>query len=192
MSDNREQMKKWLRVAGLIALYLIQVIGAVGGIFAIFGRENVIGYLEQYLPLFLIAVVIIGLYVWVAYAMWWTGREIWRGIRGWRQKREDSRRLRSLAYKVGFHRRHTYSLPVNHESAEASDALALIRFQQAALGKELSELSIPAPVLPEDPVPWLETSKWAIYLEVLLPLAVVGDIDEARMILRRLEQSLET
>ena len=190
MYDKPKQANKWLWIAGHISLYLLQAIGAVGGIIAIFGRETVIEYLEQYLQIFLIFLVIIGLYGWFIYMVWWTGREIWRGIRGWIRKRRDSHQLRMLAPRMARLKQYLQGRYTHYRSANDATKTYFKNLIEAhrLLNEELVALRICTPSLPETPLHVLRFEKWADYSEMLLPLAVVGDIKEARMILGRLEE----
>ena len=191
MADNREQMNKWLRASGLIALYLIQVIGAIGGLFAIFGRDNVISYLEQYLPIFLIIIVIIVAYGWVAYLVWRFARDIWIWHRNWMQRQRDIQQLKALAKDIAFAKQLAYWRIAQNVSSEKFDWMSLaIGVGQVRLSEQLTELAIPYPEPPEKPSR-MEILEWGTYLDMLLPLAVVGDIDEARMVLDRVSPSPE-
>lgn len=196
LADNREQMMKWLPIAGTVVKYLAYVMGIVVGIFVIFGRENVISHLQQYLPIFLIVAVIFAFYAYVAYGTWFFGREIWRGIRGWLQKRRDSRQLRLLAprlavLKQNLHWRSSHSHPT--DDLTITDGWTNTYFDtlidpHRSLKEELRKLNISSPYLPERPLNNSRIEEWAGYLDMLLPLATVGNVNEARGILSRMEE----
>ena len=186
--NKRELTMKWARTIGK---YLSHMVGAVGGIFAIFGRDNVKGYLEQYLPIFIVVALIIVLYVWVGYVVWQGGREIWRGIRGWNQKRRDSRQLRQLAVNISEIRQLVGERQA-HSLRDTDDVVAYlydVSARLAPLRDKLAELCVSTPEYEIEGMYQNQIHLWATYLDLLLPLAVIGDIKEARMVMSRIKAS---
>ena len=191
MSGNRDQMmKKWLRAIATIGKYLLQGIGAIGGVITIIGRDNVIRYLEQYLPVALIIFIFLATLALYILLAWWIGRDISRVIRGWIQKRRDIRQFRTLAVRIAqiiqlVDERHIHSLS---NSAEFTVYLEQVAATHAPLRDELVRLGIPAPGSETAGMYQMGIHIWEAYLNMLLPLAIVGDIDEARMIMSRIEE----
>ena len=151
--------------------------------------DEILARIEPYRNSIIAIIALIFLACFYSWLTWMTGRVVWGGIRGWRQKRRDSRQLRALAKDIAFAKQFAYSRIAPTGSSEMMgwlfDAAVVIR--QNDLRKELTELAIPHPEPVEKPSE-SEEIHWAIYLDILLPLAVVGDIKEARMVLGRLEQ----
>ena len=102
------------------------------------------------------------------------------------QKRRFRRnKLRDLAPKISELNwfvvdQRIYRLSSSPEFDEAS-ALQEFRRDWNPLTEALAELSIPYPQGE------ITLKQWRTYLEMLFPLALIGDIDQARHILRRIE-----
>ena len=111
-----------------------------------------------------------------------------RYVDHWRQRRRDSRKLKDLTKQIALAKESTYSRIAKTGSSETLGVLLdAAAISQSDLRKELTELEIAHPAIPTNPST-SEIVHWAVYLDVLLPLAVVGDIDEARMVLARIEE----
>lgn len=176
--------------AGKLAAQTVAVGGGLVALISFFFGDlgEILDRLEPYrIPIIAITVVVLSLmfYSWLA---WLYVREIWRGIRAWIRKRRDRRKLRSLVKRIAAVRVFTYWRISYRESPETiSGLLDTAVLSQDDLRKELTELEIQHPAIPTNPSA-SEVFDWAMYLDMLMPLAVVGDIDEARMVLARLEE----
>lgn len=183
-----------LRTFWKIAYWVIFVSGwAFAFITFVFGDlDDVLRFVGAHRDSIIAIVALIFLACFYFWLTWMTGRVVWGGIRGWLQKRRDSRQLRALAKNIAFAKQFTYSRIARTESSEMMgwlfDAAAVIR--QNDLRKDLAELAIPHPEPVEKPSE-SEEFHWAVYLDILLPLAVVGDIKEARLVLERVSPSPE-
>ena len=133
-------------------------------------------------------------YGWVLYLVYRGARGIGKGILAWRQRREDSRKLRLLAPRITRLKQYHNGRFINYELPENAMSFYenLIK-SQTSLRPELEKLNVPAPIpaptprTQKDAAYFIQIEKWEDYLDMLSPLAVRGDLREARMILHRLE-----
>ncbi len=191
----REQL---IRIGKVISSVVAVVGGAVALVTFFFGDLNeVLGRLAPYRTSIIGVtglVALLAVYVWVFWmcgkALWMLGRATWRGIHGWLQKRRDRRQLRDFVKSIAALKQFVHRHYARHESH--GKYLDIVMRRQDELTSKLAEIGIPYPVRPETPNYVWELERWAMYLDMLLPLAVVGDIDEARMILSRVEEPSET
>ena len=181
-------MRERLIQAGKFAAQTVAVGGGLVALLSFFFGDlgEILDRLEPYrIPIIAITVVVLSLvfYSWLA---WLYVREIWRGIRAWFRKRRDRRRLKDLTKTIASAKQFLYSRIGRTESSETIGGLFdAIAVSQVDLRKELTDLAIPHPEPVEKPSR-SDVFHWAMYLDVLLPLAIKGDIDEARIILGRI------
>ena len=124
--------------------------------------------------------LLLAVYGWLT---WVIGREVRKGILGYLQKRRESRKLKDLTKAIALAKQFTYSRIARNESSETVAILFdAIVVNQADLRKKLTELAVPHPAIPTKTSAF-EVFQWAMYLDVLLPLAIRGDIEEARTVL---------
>ena len=163
--------------------------GAVALISFLFGDlAEILDRLEPYQTPIIGTSAIIFFVCFYSWLTWLWGRIVAGEIRGRIRKRRDRRRFRTLVGSIAALKQRLHWRPARIGPGEYLD---VVIERQDVLSSRLAEITIPTPVRPEIPDYAWEFEKWDMYLDVLLPLAVVGDIDEARMVLGRIEQSQE-
>ena len=181
-------MRERLVRIGKLAVQVVAVGGGLVALISFFFGDlgEILGRLEPYqTPIIggMSAIVLLAVNAWI---YWIVGREIWCGIRGWIRKRRDSRQLRNLIRSIVSLKQVVYWRSVRLGSDEGYLDVVIRRQDEVSI--RLAEIGIPVPVRPENPNYAWELERWAMYLDILLPLAIKGDIDEARMVLHRLEE----
>ncbi len=186
-------MKEWfVRIGKVTYQAVLGVSALVALITFFFGDINEIkNFLEPYwdsiigmVILILILVSLSALYGWLLGML---VRDMWRRIRRAIQKRRDRRQLRTIARNIAALKQFIYWRSTRFESS-GGEYLDIVIRRQNEVRSMLAETSIPAPVQPADPNYAWELEKWAMYLDMLLSLSTVGDIDEARIVLSRIEE----
>ena len=169
---------------------IVAFVGGVAALVSFFFGDlgEVLRRLEPYQTPIIAGVAIVFFICYYIWVCWLIVPVIVREIRGWVQKRKDIRQLRALAKNIAGTKHYLYWFIASSESSRTervlSDAVAMSRDD---LGKRLTKLAIPHPAVYTKSSEY-GTFRWAMYLDMLLPLAVKGDIDEARMVLDRIEE----
>ena len=149
MSDKREQVRERLTQVWRITYPVVAFVGGVAALISFFFGDlsEILRRLEPYqTPIIGGAafIFLIGYYFWLS---WLIGRPIVRGIRGWLQKRRDSRQLRTLAVSISQVRQLVEERHIHARSdmAEVTVYLERVGAECAPLRDELIDLNVLPP-----------------------------------------------
>ena len=185
-------MKEWLTRIWRFTYPVVAFIGGVAALISFFFGDlgEILDRLEPYrIPIIGLAVVLVSV-VCIFWVAWLFVREVWLVIRIQIQRQRDIRQFRALAVSISHARQLVEERLVYARSSPDEFAVYLERLAAgcAPLRDELIDLSVLPPGFDTDGMNRRGLYFWATYLDMLTPLAVKGDIDEARMILARLEE----
>ena len=151
--------------------------------------ERIYDAVAENLPI-VVAVTITLLLLGMCIALgWWVILRILRLFHHVMQRIETIWQLKSLALNIASLREWTAMRFTTCQFDESgyNTYIHTISSKQTELAKKLSELDIPSPENAKDSQSSTILFKWAVFLDLLLMLAVTGKLEEARMLLQRLE-----
>ena len=103
------------------------------------------------------------------------------------KRQSQKRKLRNLSKAIAELKQLANASKFIKSESEVSKYADEFAENVVALIKELDQLSIPSPTNTDDQI----LNVWITYLDMLLPLALTGDIYEARLIIDRMEGNLK-
>ena len=143
-------------------------------------QDNILGFMQRY------ADVVLTISVFIVYLVLLIGAA-YLGRRS--QKRKNS--LRSTAKELAelrmcLNRAVTDMLNYAGDDYNYDPVFQLFKNKWSTTGELLSNLAIPYPAI--ESADEFGVVTWTLYLDMLFPLAVTGDLEEARLVLLRVEE----
>ena len=99
------------------------------------------------------------------------------------KRQSQKRKLRNLSKAIAELKQLAIAIKFNESESEVSTYVEKV----AALMEDLNQLDIPFPTNTDGQI----LKVWITYLDMLLPLALSGDIYEARLTLARIEENYQ-
>ena len=184
-----EKILRW-SVQGLI------IVGSITSLitFVVLFGQQIYDLAAEYLPIaaaIAIVLLLLGLYIAMG---WWVISRLLRLFRHFMQRKKSIRHLKSLELDIARLVDWTAMRYIASQFNETGydTYIDAVSSKQTELTKKLRELDIPSPENVKESPSGTILNKWAVFLDLLLVLAVTGRLEETRMLLQRIESATDT